>query len=249
MRCGDTHITGGGSLRRRAWRGLPYRLQWYVSTMVGALIDTAVSIEADQVRLHADLVVPADPSGVVLFAHGSGSSRHSPRNREVAAKLRERGFGTLLADLLTAQEEQYDADTAELRFDIPLLAARVEALIDWAGRERPVAGQPVGLFGASTGAAAALLAAADRPGAVRAVVSRGGRPDLVGERLSGVRAPTLLIVGQQDRLVVGLNEQAAAAMTAPHRIHLVPGATHLFEEPGALADVAGQAADWFAAYL
>lgn len=211
--------------------------------------DTAISIPTAGVRLDADLVVPDDPLGVVLFAHGSGSSRHSPRNRMVAGLLQEHRCGTLLADLLTPAEAAHDAETGLLRFDIELLAGRTAALVDWALSAEPVRGLPIGLFGASTGAAAALVAAADRPEAVRAVVSRGGRPDLAGDTLPRVRAPVLLIVGERDRPVVVLNEQAAATLTAPHRIDIVSGATHLFEEPGALAEVAERAAGWFTTHL
>jgi putative phosphoribosyl transferase len=211
--------------------------------------DTAVSIEAPDVTLDADLTVPEGARGVVLFAHGSGSSRHSPRNRMVAGHLHDHRFATLLADLLTPGEEQEDATTAALRFDIPLLAARMVALIDWTQTSEPVHHQPIGLFGASTGAAAALVAAAERPEQVRAVVSRGGRPDLAGEQLRDVRAPTLFIVGERDRQVIELNERAAAELAAPHRTHIVPGATHLFEEPGALLEVADRATQWFTTHL
>jgi pimeloyl-ACP methyl ester carboxylesterase len=207
--------------------------------------DTAVAIEAAGVTLEADVVVPDGARGVVLFAHGSGSSRHSPRNRMVAAQLREHRVATVLADLLTPGEEAWDAQTGALRFDIGLLAGRVTALVDWARQAEPLRGLPAGLFGASTGAAAALVAAAARPDVVRAVVSRGGRPDLAGDALPSVRAPTLLIVGEQDRQVVVMNQEAATRLAAPHRIHVVRGATHLFEEPGALEEVADRAADWF----
>jgi putative phosphoribosyl transferase len=212
------------------------------------LMDTAVAIDAGEVTLDADLVVPDGARGVVLFAHGSGSSRHSPRNRQVASRLLEEGFATVLADLLTDREDQYDADTAALRFDIGLLAGRMTAIVDWVGRAQTL-GLPIGLFGASTGAAAALVAAAERPVEVRAVVSRGGRPDLAEEALGRVEAPTLLIVGGRDPLVIDLNRQAAGALTAPHRIDIVPGATHLFEEPGTLETVADRAAGWFAEHL
>jgi dienelactone hydrolase len=226
-------------------------------------VDTAVTIPAGGETLAADLAVPDGARGVVLFAHGSGSSRHSPRNRMVAERLREQGFATVLADLLTESEERFDARTAALRFDIGLLADRVTAVVDWVAERRwpgetggdagpagrPDRPYPVGLFGASTGAAAALVAAAGRPSVVRAVVSRGGRPDLAGDVLDRVRAPTLLIIGERDPLVIDLNRQAAEVMTAPHRIDIVPGATHLFEEPGALADVAARAAGWFATHL
>ncbi len=211
--------------------------------------DTAVSIDTPQVSLDADLAVPDGARGVVLFAHGSGSSRHSPRNRMVAEHLHDYGFATVLADLLTPGEERVDAETAALRFDIGLLSGRMIALIDWALTAEPVRDQPIGLFGASTGAAAALVAAAERPEHVRAVVSRGGRPDLAGDALRDVRAAILLIVGERDRQVIELNEQAGTILTAPHRTHIVPGATHLFEEPGALLEVADRAAQWFTTYL
>jgi dienelactone hydrolase len=203
------------------------------------------TIPAGEVRLDADLVVPEPARGVVLFAHGSGSSRRSPRNQQVAQLLHEHGLATVLADLLTESEAERDAATAELRFDIGLLAVRMTAIVDWAVDAEPVRGQPVGLFGASTGAAAALVAAAERAAVVRAVVSRGGRPDLAAGALDRVRAPTLLIVGERDELVIDLNRRAAGVLAGPHRVHIVPGATHLFEEPGALLEVAGQAADWF----
>lgn len=195
-----------------------------------------------------DLTVPAGAAGMVLFAHGSGSSRHSPRNRAVAAHLGAAGFGTLLLDLLTADEDLIDARTAELRFDIGLLTARLIGAIDWlaAGPGRDL---PLGLFGASTGAAGALAAAVDRPGLVRAVVSRGGRPDLAGVSLRQVRAPTLLIVGGADELVLELNRAALQLLQAETRLVVVPGATHLFEEPGALEEVARLAAEWFSRYL
>jgi putative phosphoribosyl transferase len=209
----------------------------------------AVVINAGEIALDADLVVPDAARGVVLFAHGSGSSRHSPRNRMVAERLHEQRFATVLADLLTEREERHDAQTAAFRFDIPLLADRMTAIVDWAAATEPIRRQPIGLFGASTGAAAALVAAAQRPSLVRAVVSRGGRPDLAEDALDGVRAPTMLIVGERDSLVIDLNRQAADRLTAPHRIQVVPGATHLFEEPGALAEVAAQAAGWFAEHL
>jgi putative phosphoribosyl transferase len=215
-------------------------------------VDTAVAINAGEVTLDADLVVPDGARGLVLFAHGSGSSRHSPRNRRVAERLHEERLGTVLADLLTEREDQYDAETAALRFDVDLLAGRMTAIVDWAAAGAVggvAAGLPIGLFGASTGAAAALVAAAARPSVVRAVVSRGGRPDLAEEALRQVRAPTLLIVGGRDPLVIDLNRQAAELLAAPHRIDIVPGATHLFEEPGTLATVADHAASWFAEHL
>ncbi|NYF56611.1 dienelactone hydrolase family protein [Micromonospora purpureochromogenes] len=208
-----------------------------------------VTIPVADVGLPADVTVPEGANGVVLFAHGSGSSRHSPRNTAVAGVLRSRGAATVLVDLLTPEEDAVDAVTAELRFDIGLLADRLAGIVDWLGTEPTLGRLPVGLFGASTGAAAALVAAAGRPDRVSAVVSRGGRPDLAGPALTGVRAPTLMLVGGLDEQVITLNEQAAAALTAPHELRIVPGATHLFEEPGALEQVAADAADWFAAHL
>lgn len=213
------------------------------------IVQESLRIPAAGVVLEADLVVPEEPRGVVLFAHGSGSSRHSPRNRFVAAELQTAGLATLLADLLTRSEEQLDALTAELRFDIGLLATRLAALTDWAAGAEPTAGLGIGLFGASTGAAAALVAAAERPDAVQTVVSRGGRPDLAGEYLRNVRRPTLLIVGGEDTVVIDLNRQAMEQLKGEARLEIVPGATHLFEEPGALEKVARLARDWFALHL
>jgi len=195
--------------------------------------------------LTGDLIVPDMAPGLVVFAHGSGSSRHSPRNRAVAESLRGTGLGTLLPDLLTEPEDQVDAVTAELRFDIEMLGGRVVAIIDWLAGQRDTADLPVNLFGASTGAAAALVAAAERPGRVWSVVSRGGRPDLAGAALGRVRAPVLLIVGGRDTEVLRMNRDAAERLSAAHRIHIVPGATHLFEEPGALEQVAETAGAWF----
>jgi putative phosphoribosyl transferase len=203
-------------------------------------------IAVGQTVLSADLTVPPSPRGIVAFAHGSGSGRHSPRNRYVAGELARGGLATLLMDLLTPEEEAEDLRTGRLRFDIPLLAGRVIGAIDWLERDDTLSGLPVGLFGASTGAAAALAAAAARPGAVRAVVSRGGRPDLAGpDALRGVRAPTLLIVGALDAEVLALNRAAAAELPCEHRVAVVAGAGHLFEEPGALDTVVRLAADWF----
>ena len=191
------------------------------------------------------LAVPGSPSGLVIFAHGSGSSRLSPRNAEVAAALNRAGFATLLFDLLT------DAEAADRRnvFDIALLGGRLEGAIEWAAELPDVSGLPTGLFGASTGAAAALVAAADQAGHVAAVVSRGGRPDLAGKALSRVHAPTLLVVGSHDPVVLDLNEQASEQLRCDHEIAVVAGATHLFEEPGALDEVARLASDWFARWL
>lgn len=198
--------------------------------------------------VRGDLEVPEGDTGTVVFAHGSGSSRFSPRNREVAAALRSRGLGTLLMDLLTEEEDRVDQHTAEHRFDIELLADRLVGAVDWLA-ESAVSARPVGLFGASTGAAAALVAAAELGDRIDAVVSRGGRPDLAGVALPKVAAPTLLIVGGRDDVVIDLNRQAAAQMQAEHRIEIVPGAGHLFEEPGTLDQVAQLAGDWFVAQL
>lgn len=207
--------------------------------------ESAVAIPLSEgIVLNGDLAVPGRPTGVVVFAHGSGSSRHSPRNRQVAAFLQRRGLATLLLDLLTEEEEQVDLRTGHLRFDVGLLAERLAGAASWAASRPELAGSPAGYFGASTGAAAALIAAADHPAAVTAVVSRGGRPDLAGERLAEVRAPTLLLVGGRDHQVLDLNRQARARIPAPCDLVVIPGATHLFEEPGALEAVAEKAADW-----
>jgi pimeloyl-ACP methyl ester carboxylesterase len=206
-----------------------------------------VSVPAAEVVLQGDLSMPSAPTGVVLFAHGSGSSRHSPRNRYVAEVLNEHSLGTLLIDLLTADEEQEDKVTAHLRFNIGLLTERLVAIADWLGPH--VRGHSIGLFGASTGAAAALMTAAQRPDRVKAVVSRGGRPDLAGSEASLVRAPTLLIVGGRDTAVIQMNRDAMALMKCKAELKIVPGATHLFEERGALAQVARLAADWFTTHL
>lgn len=202
-------------------------------------------------RLEGDLAVPERATGIVLFAHGSGSSRLSPRNRFVAETLNKVGLATFLVDLLTPQEEDVDRRTAQHRFDIQLLARRLTGVVDWldASAARS-ASLPVGLFGASTGAAAALVGAAVRPRLIRAVVSRGGRPDLAGSALPRVHAPTLLIVGGADLQVLELNRQALELLgTTTKEIAVIPGATHLFEEPGALEEVAQLAAGWFSAHL
>ena len=202
-------------------------------------------IPVDGAVLNADLALPVDAAGLIVFAHGSGSSRHSPRNQFVARVLQQSDFGTVLMDLLTEQEEAVDNRTRGLRFDINLLARRLGGAIDWLSTQPAYKHLPIGLFGASTGAAAALVTAADRSSLVKSVVSRGGRPDLAGEALGRVKAPTLLIVGGYDDAVEALNEQAKAKMTVDARLKIVPRATHLFEEPGALAQVADLAADWF----
>lgn len=206
--------------------------------------DQTVTIPAGAVRLEGDLAVPEDARGLVLFAHGSGSSRKSSRNRFVAGLLRDRAIGTLLFDLLTANEEREDAIDARLRFNIPLLAARLVTVTDWMGKSGRAGGLPIAYFGASTGAAAALIAAAARPNTIAAVVSRGGRPDLAADALAHVRAPTLLIVGSADTTVLQLNQRALEQITAPKHLAVVPGATHLFEEPGALEQVARLAGSW-----
>jgi putative phosphoribosyl transferase len=213
-----------------------------------AIAETVI-LPVDPTQIEGDLRVPRGATGIVVFAHGSGSSRFSGRNRSVAAALEARGLGTLLLDLLTPEEEVRDARTAEFRFDIPRLATRVVQACDWLAERSDLAMHPIGCFGASTGAAAALIAAAERPASVRAVVSRGGRPDLAGDALPAVRAPTLLIVGGADHEVVALNREAMARMQTLVRLEIVPHATHLFEEPGALAEVARLAGDWFTTYL
>jgi dienelactone hydrolase len=208
-----------------------------------------VQVPIGAAALDGDLEVPPGARGVVLFAHGRGSSRHSPRNRFVAAVLNEAGLATLLIDLLMHQEEAIDLRTARLRFDIGLLAERLVAATDWLGKSPRTRGLPIGYFGASTGGGAALVAAAERPEPVRAVVSRGGRPDLAGAALRRVRAPTLLIVGGEDRVVIGMNCEAMAQLPAEKQLEIVPGATHIFEEPGTLEEVARLARDWFVRYL
>jgi dienelactone hydrolase len=210
---------------------------------------TASRIATAGVNLDGDLTLPEHAAGLVLFAHGSGSSRRSPRNRAVAEALNQRGLATLLADLLTDEEEQVDASTREHRFDIGLLADRLAGIIDWLPEQPETAALPLGLFGASTGAAAALVAAAARPEAVRALVSRGGRPDLAGPALVEVAAPTLFIVGERDTLVRDLNEQARNTMQVRAELRIIATATHLFEEPGTLEQVADQAGTWFADHL
>jgi putative phosphoribosyl transferase len=209
----------------------------------------SIQIPAGDLALEGDLHVPADAQGVVLFAHGSGSSRHSPRNRYVAGELQQAGLATLLADLLTPEEERVDARTAEFRFDIGRLAKRLIALTDWVAGQESTKGLGIGTFGASTGAAAALMCAAARPDLVDAVVSRGGRPDLAGDDLAAVRQPTLLIVGGRDQVVIDLNRGAAEQLAGEIRLEIVPGATHLFEEPGALEQVARLAHEWFVRHL
>ncbi len=209
-----------------------------------------VTIAAGEVMLEGTLAMPKRTSAVVLFAHGSGSSRHSPRNRYVAQELRTAGVGTLLFDLLTSDEESIDEVSGELRFDIPFLARRLEDATLWLKQQPGMARTLLGYFGASTGAAAALVAAARLPEEVGAVVSRGGRPDLAGDALPRVTSPTLLIVGGNDEPVIGMNRRALAELGSKvKRLVIVPHATHLFEEPGALEEVARLAADWFKTHL
>jgi dienelactone hydrolase len=210
---------------------------------------TPVQIRAGTALLDGDLTVPDRATGLVVFAHGSGSSRFSVRNRAVAQTLEQGGFATLLLDLLTRREETIDLQTREYRFDVDRLGHRVVAAIDWAAGVSRLSALPIACFGASTGAAAALIAAAERPGAVRAVISRGGRPDLAGDALPQVQAPTLLIVGGADKMVIDLNGQAMRRMHAPVLLEIVPRASHLFEEPGALEEVSRLALAWCQRHL
>jgi len=225
-----------------------------VGRLIGASMKTAfeeqlVRITAGSAELEGNLSIPAGATGIVLFAHGSGSGRHSPRNRYVARALQDGGLGTLLIDLLTAAEEREDVRTARLRFDIGLLAERVVGATDWLTQNPATADLRIGYFGASTGAAAALVAAAERPDEAGAVVSRGGRPDLAIPVLDRVKAPTLLIVGGLDYPVIDMNREALRHLQAEKRLEIIPGATHLFEEPGALLEVARLAREWFTQYL
>lgn len=211
---------------------------------------TEVFIEADGATLEGTLHLPENPEGLVLFAHGSGSSRHSPRNRFVAEVFQSRGIGTLLFDLMTREEESVDVFTGKIRFDVPFLAHRLIEATRWVLRQPETRNLAVGYFGASTGAAAAFCAAAEFPDAVAAIVSRGGRPDLAYDALGAVEAPSLLIVGSEDEPVIALNRQALLKLRAPVKsLVIIPGATHLFEEPGKLEEVAQAAGDWFGQYL
>ena len=208
-----------------------------------------VSIPVEDVVLHGDFRMVSDARGLVIFVHGSGSSRFSPRNRFVAEELNKQGLATLLLDLLTEQEHKVDEQTMQHRFDIPMLARRATLVAAWAQRQPEMGRLPIGLFGASTGAAAALIAAANLRGEIAAVVSRGGRADLAEDALGKVKAPSLLIVGGEDEVVLDLNKIAMARMHCATRLHVVPGATHLFEEPGTLEEVATAAAQWFVKYM
>jgi pimeloyl-ACP methyl ester carboxylesterase len=211
--------------------------------------ETLVHIPIDSYELEGNLTIPGRATGIVAFAHGSGSSRHSPRNKAVAGVLNQGSLATLLIDLLTAEEDEIDIRTRELRFNIDLLANRMIAVTDWLNADARTQNLEIGLFGASTGAAASLRAAAERPDSVYAVVSRGGRPDLAMAVLAEVKAPTLLIVGERDEPVIGMNQQAMAKMQVETRLEIVPNASHLFEEPGALDEVARLAGDWFQSHL
>lgn len=210
---------------------------------------TPVQVPIGERWLPGDLGMPAEARGIVLFAHGSGSSRHSPRNQYVARALEGRGLATLLIDLLTPQEEAIDDRTAQYRFDIEMLAGRLATIVDWLRGRKETSLLPIGVFGASTGGGAALMAAAARPKEIAAVVSRGGRPDLAGTALPGVAAPTLLIVGGLDTPVIQMNRDAMRRMRAEVTLEIVPGATHLFEEPGALERAAELASNWFSRHL
>ena len=214
-----------------------------------AIRETRVDLQLDDVSLEGHLAMPEDPRGIVIFAHGSGSSRHSPRNRAVARRLHEARLATLLFDLLTEGEQAADQSSGRFRFDILLLARRLADTVDAVTRRWETANMTIGLFGASTGAAAALIAAAERTEEIAAIVSRGGRPDLAAESLAQVSAPTLLIVGEMDRDVIKLNRAAYEQLSTEKRLEIVSGATHLFEEPGALETVADLAAEWFGRYL
>lgn len=216
---------------------------------VDGLADRAVRIRIDGVELDADLRIPPRPRGVVIFAHGSGSGRQSPRNRLVAEELEQSGFATLLVDLLTRDEQVQDSRTGAFRFDIYLLASRLGSVTDWAIHEAKLWSLPVGYYGASTGAAAAIVAAARRPGVVRAIVSRGGRPDLASGALAKVRCPTLLIVGGADLPIIPLNEEALGKLGSHGALSIVPHATHLFEEPGTLERVSILTQNWFDQHL
>ena len=211
--------------------------------MRGQQISLEIEIPFERFRLKGELIVPAQPLGVVLFAHGSGSSRFSPRNQFVAERLRNHRLGTMLFDLLTEEEEKQDQSTGQLRFDIELLARRLADATRWYNQTEPL--MAIGYFGSSTGGGAALVAETRSDVAVRAIVSRGGRPDLAGPALPKVKAPTLLMVGENDPAVVELNREAYARMQCPRELKIVPRATHLFEEPGALEQVADLAAEWF----
>lgn len=220
-----------------------------VQQLKGKTLELAVKIPVGSVELNGNLIVPENSTGIVLFAHGSGSSRLSPRNQFVAQVLRDAGLGTLLFDLLTEEEEMLEARTRHLRFDIPILAERLEIATNWLENEESVEGLGRGYFGSSTGAAAAMIAAAKLNNRIKAVVSRGGRPDLAGPKLPAVSAPTLLLVGERDVEVIKLNEEAFEQLSTEKSLEIIPGATHLFEELGTLEQVARRASEWFHKYL
>jgi pimeloyl-ACP methyl ester carboxylesterase len=232
------------------WLSASERWRGEMSSTAHGRTQTGAVIIPAGVMLAGDLTIASGARGLVVFAHGSGSSRFSPRNQQVAAHLHDGGFGTLLFDLLTAEEESIDARTGEFRFDIPLLADRLTSVTDWLDTQALTRELPIGYFGASTGAAAALIAAASRPEVVRAIVSRGGRPDLAGAALGRVGAPTLLIVGGNDEPVIEMNRAALARLASRRKkLEIVPGATHLFEEPGTLDRVCELALEWFTKHL
>jgi len=212
-------------------------------------LDCDLTIDTSEVVLRATLTVPEDAPSIVLFAHGAGSSRYSPRNRYIARRLQDAGFATLLLDLLTEEEERIDAYTARLRFDVPLLAGRLESVTGWVLCQEELRDFDIGYFGADTGAAAALVAAIQRPEAVRAIVSRAGRLDLAFNVLPEVKPPVLLVIGATDQIVLEINNEAAKRMTTEHNLVVVPGASHFFEEPGRLDVVARRAERWFARYM
>ena len=215
----------------------------------GTATRRAAQIPSEHIKLEGELTVPSDATGIVLFAHGSGSSRHSPRNQFVARTIRGAGIGTLLFDLLTQEEEAIDASTRHLRFDIGLLASRLVDATNWIKSQANTSHLRVGFFGSSTGGGAALVAAGAGGEEIGAVVSRGGRPDLAGDALPRVKSPTLLLVGELDYPVIRLNEEASRQMRCERELKIIPGATHLFEEPGTLEQVADLAAKWFKTYL
>lgn len=209
------------------------------------MVDESIVLSLEAVELEGLLSIPSKAKGIVLFAHGSGSGRFSPRNRLVANILQHQGIATLLVDLLTTEEEQIDERTRALRFDIPLLSQRLMQITDWITKDARTRSYPIGYFGASTGAAAALIAAAQKKKVISAVVSRGGRPDLASSFLAQVKAPTLLIVGERDEEVILLNQQAYKQLSCPKKLEIIPAATHLFEERGCLEKVAAISAEWF----
>jgi putative phosphoribosyl transferase len=233
----------------RRWKIAIYWLFCATRLILGALMEKTVKVLCDNVILHGDLAIPGKAKGLVIFAHGSGSSRLSPRNRYVANVLQEANLATLLFDLMTAPEEAEDAITGHLRFDIEFLARRLVSVTDWVAGQRETRKLSLGYFGASTGAAAALEAAAERPELIKAVVSRGGRPDMAGPVLGRVKAPVLLIVGGLDTQVIELNEEAMTQLDTIKKLVIVPGASHLFEEPGTLPQVARLGSEWFSQYL